>query len=314
MSEETQTVDAGKPETEYFDLGADAPIQESESGEQQAPNPVEGLESFDENLKPPTFQDIEEVKTEEVPKDDASRFEYWQSRYDQKASENDTLKDQLGKYERISPIAEYIDKNPQILKGVARSLSEDTPEVAANGEPKESPKKPERPVKPANYDPSEAYMDSESASYKYRESIDNYRDSMIDYGESIEKHRIQELEAKERSVKEAQQQYRRQQDADGVRNDLVSKYGYTPEKAVEFLQYYSSPESITLDNLVKLDKVRSAPSQAEVEQRQKAESMKQKQGRMAVPPPAGVVSGQSESQLTDEDSFNLGLMQNRRQV
>ena len=78
------------------------------------------------------------------------------------------------------------------------------------------------------------------------------------------------------------------------------------------MQYYSSPESLTLDNLVRLDKMRSAPSQAEVEQRQTAEMMKQKQNTLSTPPPAGVVSAQSEPQINEEDAFNLGLMRNRR--
>ena len=59
MSEETQTSDAGVAEPEYFDLGADTPIQESESGEEQAPNPVDQLEGYDESLAPPTFQNLE---------------------------------------------------------------------------------------------------------------------------------------------------------------------------------------------------------------------------------------------------------------
>ena len=89
-------------------------------------------------------------------------------------------------------------------------------------------------------------------------------------------------------------------------------HGILQNKAQQFIKYYSSPDSLTLDNLVRLDKMRSAPSQAEVEQRQKAESMKQKQGKLNVPPPAGVVSAQSEPQVNEEDAFNLGLMQNRR--
>ena len=60
MSKETQTSDAGVTEPEYFDLGADKPIQESESGEEQAPNPVEQLEGYDERLAPPTLQNLEE--------------------------------------------------------------------------------------------------------------------------------------------------------------------------------------------------------------------------------------------------------------
>jgi hypothetical protein len=218
----------------------------------------------------------------------------------------------MGQYEKVAPIANYIQENPDILKGVAKSLSGDTPPVADNNEQMASPKKPVRPAKPVNYDSSEAYMDSESASYKYREAIDNYRDEMIDYGDQAEQYRIRELQAKENQIRQAQQQYEMQRQTDNTRNELMGKYGYSPDKAQEFMQYYSSPDSLTLDNLVRLDKMRSAPSQAEVEQRQRAEMMKQKQNTLNTPPPAGVVSAQSEPQVNDEDAFNLGLMRNRR--
>jgi len=312
MSEQTQTLNAEATEPEYFDLGGDAPIQEGGSGEEAVPNPVDQLESYDESLAPPTFQNLEEVPQEEAPKEDTSRFEYWQSKYDQKASEYNKLQDELGQYEKVAPIANYIQENPDILKGVAKSLSGDTPTVADNNEQMASPKKPVRPAKPVNYDSSEAYMDSESASYKYREAIDNYRDEMIDYSEQAEQYRIRELEARENQIRQAQQQYEMQCQTDNTKNELMGKYGYSPDKAQEFLQYYSSPDSLTLDNLVRLDKMRSAPSQAEVEQRQRAEMMKQKQNTLNTPPPAGVVSAQSEPQVNEEDAFNLGLMRNRR--
>jgi hypothetical protein len=313
MSEQTQNLDAEATEPNYFDLGGEAPIQESDSGqEQEAPNPVDELESYDENLAPPTFQNLEEVSEESAPKEDTSRFEYWQSKYDQKASEYNKLQEEMGQYEKVAPIANYIQENPDILKGVAKSLSGDTPSVADTNEQMASPKKPERPAKPVNYDSSEAYMDVDSASYKYREAMDNYRDEMIDYSEQAEQFRLREMEARENQIRQAQQQYEAQKQSDGMRNELMGKYGYTPDKAQEFMQYYSSPESLTLDNLVRLDKMRSAPSQAEVEQRQKAEMMKQKQNTLSTPPPAGVVSAQSEPQINEEDAFNLGLMRNRR--
>ncbi len=312
MSEQTQTLNAEATEPEYFDLGGDAPIQESGIGEEAVPNPVDQLEGYDESLAPPTIQNEESLGVEETPKEDTSRFEYWQSKYDQKASEYNKLQDQMGQYEKVAPIANYIQENPDILKGVAKSLSGDTPPVADNNEQMASPKKPVRPAKPVNYDSSEAYMDSESASYKYREAIDNYRDEMIDYSDQAEQYRIRELQAKENQIRQAQQQYEAQRQTDNTRNELMSKYGYSPDKAQEFMQYYSSPDSLTLDNLVRLDKMRSAPSQAEVEQRQRAEMMKQKQNTLNTPPPAGVVSAQSEPQVNDEDAFNLGLMRNRR--
>ena len=311
MSEETQNKDAGSESKEYFELGADAPIQSDSVGEEQAPNPVNDLEAYDNSLMPKDAQ-TEKPATETTPKADEGRFEYWQSRYDQKASEFNKLEEQLGQYQKIAPIAEYIQENPNVLQNVARSLSGDPQQVPAQAESTELPQKPQRPVKPANYDPSEAYMDAESASFKYRQSMDDYRDNIIDYTEQMDTYRVKQAQAQENAIRQRQAQYQQKREIDNMTNDLVNKYGYAPEKASEFIKYYSSPESLSLDNLVRLDKLRSAPSQAEVEQRQRVESMKQNQQRLNVPPPASAGTGYSEPQLTEEDAFNLGLMRNRR--
>ena len=312
MSEETQNVDAGTESREYFDLGKEAPIQSDSVGEEQAPNPVESLEAFDNNLAPIGNQDEAPAEGENTPKVDEGRFEYWQSRYDQKASEFSKLEEQLGQYQKIAPIAEYIQENPNVLQNVARSLSGDTQQVPAQAESNGLPQKPQRPVKPANYDPSEAYMDVDSTSYKYRQAMDDYRDGIIDYTEQMDTYRVQQAESQQKALQQRQAQYQQQREVDNMHNDLVNKYGYESSKAKEFIQYYSSPESLSLDNLVRLDKLRSAPSKAEVEQRQRVESMKQNQQKLSVPPPASAGSGYSEPQLTEEDAFNLGLMRNRK--
>ncbi len=312
MSDETQSMDAGGENQEYFDLGGDAPIQAEGKGEQQAPNPVETLEDFDRNLRPSDTQE-QPTEAQVETKANEGRFEYWQSRYDQKASEFNQLEEKLAQYEKVAPVAEYIKDNPQVLQNVARSLSGDTQQVPVDTKSEGSPQKPQRPVKPANYDPSEAYMDVDSASYKYRQSMDEFRDNMLDYSEQIDTYRTQQAEAREATLKQRQAEYTQQKEVEKMQSELINSYGYAPEKANEFIKYYSSPESLSLDNLVRLDKLRSAPSQAEMEQRQKAESMKQNQQRLSVPPPASTGTGYSEPQLNEEDAFNLGLMRNRRQ-
>ena len=314
MSEETQNMDAGTDSKEYFDLGKEVPIQSDSVGEEQAPNPVDNLEAFDNNLMPSEDQNEASQESANAPKGDEGRFEYWQSRYDQKASEFNKLEEQLGQYQKIAPIAEYIQENPNVLQNVARSLSGDTQQVPAEAKSDGLPQKPQRPVKPANYDPSEAYMDVESASYNYRQQMDDYRDGIIDYTEQMDTYRARQAQAEQKAIQQRQAQYQQQREVDSMHNDLVNKYGYEPTKAKEFIQYYSSPESLSLDNLVRLDKLRSAPSKAEVEQRQRVESMKQNQQKLSVPPPASAGSGYSEPQLTEEDAFNLALLRNRKTV
>ena len=303
MTEEPNVQDVAEPTPN------EAPVEEywgEDSNVEAQPN-VE-LEPYDDAQAP--VQETETPKNTE--QNDQNRYQYWQSRYDQKASEFDNMSKKLSEYEKIAPIAEYIQSNPDVLKSVARSLSGDTPSVPSQEKSQELPQKPVRPTKPTNYDASEAYMDADSSSYKYRVELDNYRDSMIDYAEQREAYNIRENEKREAVWQQRQQQAQQKQAMDGMKNQLITQYGYTPEKAVEFIKHYSSPESLSLDNLVNLDRLRNAPSQAEIATKQKAEMMQNQGKRLQVPTPAGVVTGQAEPQYNDEDLFNLGLMANKR--
>mgnify|MGYP003140370896 CR=1 FL=1 len=100
MSEETQNVDAGTDETQYLDGlgGSNDPIQVSE-GEQQAPEPVDELEAFDENLMPPEFVQDEPASPDGniEPKGDQGRYEYWQSKYDTLERDYNQKTDELKK-------------------------------------------------------------------------------------------------------------------------------------------------------------------------------------------------------------------------
>jgi len=279
-----------------------------EPNTQEVEDPLASLEPLDANLVAPK----EEQVTSEPKETDQQRYQYWQSRYDQKASEIDAMSKKLDEYEKIAPIAEYIQDNPDILKGVARSLSGDNPQVPSNEKSADLPKKPERPTKPMNYDPSEAYMDTESDSYKYRVAIDDYRDAMIDYQEKSDNYRIQQMEAREQQVLKQRQDMEAKKAQEDMVGQLVNEYGYSADKAQEFMQFYSSPESITLDNLVALDRFRNSPSQQEVETQQRVQAMQNQQKRMAIPTPTAIKSGETTPNLSDEDMFNLALMNNKR--
>jgi len=279
------------------------------------------LEPFDPTFNPESgmymADDVAEQPqpvAESVEQPQEERYEYWQSKYDQKASEYNRMEEKIKEYENVAPIAKHIEENPWILDNVAQSLSGNTPEVAGKTESQGLPKKPERPSKPSNYDPSEAYMDPESTSFKYRDSLDNYREDLVTYQEDMETHRINEADKQYQLQQRQQQEAMAQQQQRSMQTNLQENYGYTSERANEFIQYYSSPESISLENLVALDRLRNAPSTAEVETRQKATMMKNRQNRVNIPPPASVGGGENQPQYTDEDMFNLGLMQNKRTV
>ena len=274
----------------------------------------DGAETNDVSEPATELEPTEQVQTPENTEGntDEQRYQYWQSRYDQKASEFDEMSKKLNEFENIAPIAEYIQSNPDVLKNVASSLSGDTPTVPSQEKSMELPQKPTRPTKPTNYDATEAVMDADSDSYKYRVSMEDFRDSMIDYQEQREVVAMEQLKAKETEIAQRQAEYQAEQNKNAMLGQLVNDYGYTPDKAQDFVQYYSSPESITLDNLVNLDKMRSAPSQQEVATRQKAQSMASRSEMAKLPTPAVIASGQAEPEYSEEDLFNMSLMANKR--
>ena len=274
----------------------------------------DGAETNDVSEPATELEPTEQVQTPENTEGntDEQRYQYWQSRYDQKASEFDEMSKKLNEFENIAPIAEYIQSNPDVLKNVASSLSGDAPPVPSQEKSLELPQNPTRPTKPTNYDATEAVMDADSDSYKYRVSMEDFRDNMIDYQEQREIVAMEQLKVKEAEIAQRQADYQAEQSKNAMLSQLVSDYGYTPEKAQDFVQYYSSPESITLDNLVNLDKMRSAPSQQEVATRQKAQSMASRSEMAKVPTPAGIASGQAEPEYSEEDLFNMSLMANKR--
>ncbi len=279
------------------------------------------LEPFDPTFDPDSGMFMadnvaEEPQVAEQPQEtpQEERYEYWQSKYDQQASEYNRMQEKMKELENVAPIAKHIEENPWILDNVASSLSGNTPKVAGNTESRGLPKKPERPSKPNNYDPSEAYMDPESSSFKYRDSLDNYREDLVSYQENMESYREEQQNKQYEAQQRQQQEAMAVQQQEAMARNLQESYGYTPDRATEFIKYYSSPDSISLENLVALDRLRNAPSSAEVETRQKAEMMKNRQNRVNIPPPASVGGGENQPQYSDEDLFNLGLMQKKKSV
>lgn len=297
-------------EEQYWgdDAPIDAPEPQAETSNVEE-NPEVVLEPFEDEVVQEQVANSNETAGEQT---EQQRFEYWQSRYDKKASEVDAISEKLKSYENVAPIAEYIQSNPEVLKQVAKSLSGDTQSVPSQEKSDGLPKKPQRPTKPMNYDASEAVMDADSDSYQYRVALDDYRDGMIDYQEGLEVARINAMKAQEQKVVQQRQAYERQQAEVGMRQQLQQQYGYSPEKAEEFMQFYSTPESITLENLVHLDKLRGKPSQQQIATQQKVQAMQNQQKRMQVPTPTAVQTGNAQPNFSDEDLFNLGLMANSR--
>ena len=230
-----------------------------------------------------------DVQSVEDPKNDNDSYKYWQSQADKRAAEVDLLKSQV----------------TELMKAQASTPAE---------EPKEEIVKNERPVKPrkpADYDHSEALADSESASGKYLAKQEQYMDNLANYMESMD----QQREVKLQQTLQQQEQVTRNQK---VVSDLQSKYSYTPDEANDFIQQMSKPDSLSLDNLVKLHKMNTGqtPAPPKVEQvtpeaQMKQSIMNQRQEKLSIPTPIGVQPGANvQSSKSVEDKMMDSMIGN----
>lgn len=215
-----------------------------------------------------------DTQTIEEPKNDPDQFQYWQSQADKRAAEVDMLKSQM---------AEIMTKVSQ-------------PAEAAPVEKETVLEKPVKPSKPADFDRSEALTDPDSASAQYLAKQESYLEAMSDYVASSNDKIMQTMT----KAQQEQQAIARDQK---VMQDLQSKYNYTPQQASDFVAQMSSPDSLSLDNLVQLHQLRMNNGSQQViqvtpEAQQKAAVMNQRNEKLSIPKPIGVQPGASDQSPT----------------
>jgi hypothetical protein len=223
-----------------------------------------------------------DVQSDVEPKGDPSSYQYWQSQADKRAAEVELLKSQV----------------TELMKAQTPTPAEPAKEETVKLE------RPVKPRKPADYDHSEALADPESESGKYLARQEQYMDSLTNYMESMESKRENEL----RQRMAEQETFSKNQ---RIMSDLQSKYSYTPQEASDFIEQMSKPDSLSLDNLVKLHRMgrqttQQAPqviNQITPEAQQKQFIMNQRQEKLSIPKPIGVQPGanvQSSKSVEDQ--------------
>ena len=230
----------------------------------------------------------EPSETVTSPKDDKTRFEYWQSQADKAKSELNVLRNQV----------EYLQQ-----QGQNTGLSNEQPQAyPEQGLQETSLKEPSAPERPVSYNEIDAYSDPDSESFKYRLARDKYRDDYMGFLKEKDENREQQM----------QMQYayemQRQQDAmmkTQAQSHAVNAYGWDANKANDFVKWASNPESLTLDNLAKLFELRSNPDPVV---QQKTQQMQNQAERLAVPKTAAVQSGTAEQPRTEEQLFSDALL------
>ena len=251
---------------------------------------------------------VEEAMTGLAPKADQEQFQYWQSQYDKVKSELDSKNDKYQELENIAPIAEYIKKNPQVLDAMENVLSNGVPQ----GQPMQQPqaqqrppaqplKQPARPTKPTDYDETEAYSDPDSNSFKYQRGLDKWRDEMIAFNEIRNINYGKAMQERARQAKAAQQEQAAQQAMGNVYTQLKQSYSFSDEQAKDFMATMSNPESISIDNLVALYKMRQAPSGEALKNMETAEKMQRQKDRLNIPRPVSTATAESPKEAPMEE-------------
>ena len=198
-------------------------------------------------------------------KEDDSQYNYWQSQADKTKSELEALRAEMDALKSQS-VAKKETNEPNLVK-------------------------PTKPVKPSGYDYSEALADPDSASAKYLASKEDYLEQMSDFI-------LKKDELREEQMNAAQKEQLARQQHQETLTELQLKYNYTPEQAQDFITKMSSPDSMSLDNLVKLHQLNQGVAPQQTEQiseqaQQKQQLMNQRQEKLSIPKPIGVQQGQS---------------------
>ena len=242
----------------------------------------------------PPVQEAPQAQPVADNKNDVTRFEYWQSRASKLENERDQLRNQ----------------QQQVQQQAVQ------PEAPAK---EEFPPPPEKPKRPRAFSREEAYADPNSESARYLDDVEEWRDNTDEYNtlryqydmavmqEKIDKEAQlrKDMEAKrEAEVKKARETRE-------IAEHVQTKYNMGPEEAQEFITQMSSPDSLTMDNLVQLwrfQKGQGAPTNAPAPTAP-SPAFEQTQRAQQVPSPMGVLPGSSQAaQGSTEDQIMDGMI------
>ena len=241
--------------------------------------------------------DAESPPQQTPVKQDADRYEYWQSKHDRTAGELSQVRKELDYYKQtLGPVAEAVQQNPNVLQNFQQSPSNEPPAQEQN-----SLKAPSRPEKPHSYNEVDAYNDPDSDSFKYRLANDKYRDDMIDYYGKVDNYRQEQAAVAYEQQREAMAQNQ-------ATSYAVQSLGWEPSKAQHAIQWLQNPDNVSFETLFKVYEMAHAPAKEAAVAQQRAAEAQQREQRMQVPQSTAVASGTSQAPMSDEQLFNQGMM------
>ena len=243
------------------------------------------------------------MQEQSVPPTDArnddTRYEYWQSQAAKRENELNQMKAQ----------------QQQVMAMQQQQMMQQQ-QAQAQPEQEEFPDAPSKPKKPRSFSREEAYADSSSESARYLDEVDEWRDDMQEYKDlrhqydmaQVTEH-LQATEAQRQQEIQRQQHYAQQrQQLAQVDNLVQTKYGLNAEESRTFIQDMSSNQSLTMDNLVQLWRMKQgqgAPTGQPV-QNTPSPTFQQTKRAQQIPSPMGTMpstgnqaQGSTEDQIMD---------------
>lgn len=230
-----------------------------------------------------------DVQDTSDPKSDADSYRYWQSEADKRSVEVELLKSQVS----------------ELMNTKGSTQTEQPVQETVKLE------KPVKPRKPADYDHSEALADPDSDSGKFLGKQEQYLDNITEYMMSVEEQREKLASKQQHQAEEFQRNQK-------LVVDLQARYNYSPQEADDFISKMSSPDSLSLDNLVKLHKMNTGNVPTQVTQvtqqaQQKQDLMNKRQQNLSIPKPIGVQPGSNvQSSKNVEDLMMDSMITNHK--
>ena len=298
---DNQGMDTQQSANELFDesVFTDSPQEGEGSPEETTLTPTDAFTEPSGEEAPKEAPSTQEAAQPVDPKNDDTRYQYWQS---QAAKKDNALRQMQAQMQQQTQMQQQYAQ-PQQYQQPQEEVQE------------EFPAPPEKPGKPRNFSRQEAYEDSNSESAKYLDEVDEWRDNMEeyrnlkdDYEASIMQEQIyyqQEQRAQAERVRQAQMQQAQQMNE--VSNLVQGHYGMSPEDTQDFIRTMSNPSSITVDNLVQLYRLQKGKGGgAPVNQGQPAQpspQFQQAQRAQQVPQPMGVQPTAGQNTISSEDQI-----------
>lgn len=233
------------------------------------------------------------------PSNDEKRFEYWQSRADKLQNQLNQVQQQVVPQQAQQPMQPPVQEAPT----------------------QQFPPPPARPKKPSGFNRAEAYSDPDSKSSEYLDTLEDWRGEMDEYNALKREYDNVVLQEKIQGIEQSQYQREKQRQAQIAKTQQINEvneyvqghYGLSNDEAQEFIREMSDPNSLSMENLVQLYRLKKGTNAVPGQSTQggPSETFRQTQNAQQIPSPMGVMPSTSgETNKSDADNIMDNIINN----